>query len=69
VEHDVATLMMQRVFGVALGHEDLVDHDHLRHDPVMAVLANTLSATRSDCAPLAVKSTLNRLECSRGGCR
>jgi DDE family transposase len=61
-EHSVATLVGQRVFGLALGYEDLVDHDALRHDPVMAVLAGKLSARRSDCAPLAGKSTLNRLE-------
>ena len=64
VEHDIATLVMQRVFGIALGYEDLVDHDQLRHDPVMAVLAGKLAATRSGCAPLAGKSTLNRLELS-----
>ena len=65
VEHEVATLVGQRVFGIALGYEDLNDHDHLRHDPAMAVLAGKLSARRSDCAPLAGKSTLNRLELSR----
>ena len=65
VEHEVATLVGQRVFGIALGYEDLSDHDHLRHDPVMAVLAGKLAARRSDCAPLAGKSTLNRLELSR----
>jgi hypothetical protein len=48
-----------------LGHEDLIDHDQLRHDPVMAVLGGKLEAKRSDCAPLAGKSTLNRLELSR----
>jgi hypothetical protein len=53
------------VFGIALGYEDVIDHDHLRHDPVMAVLAGKLTARRSDCAPLAGKSTLNRLELSR----
>src|SRR6266404_2896850 len=62
VEHSVETLVGQRVFGVALGYEDLVDHDELRHDPTMAVLAGKLSARRKDCAPLAGKSTLNRLE-------
>jgi hypothetical protein len=61
----VATLVGQRVFGIALGYEDVSDHDHLRHDPVMAVLAGKLAARRSDCAPLAGKSTLNRLELSR----
>ncbi|HTR14360.1 MAG TPA: IS1380 family transposase [Roseiarcus sp.] len=65
VEHSVATLVGQRVFGIALGYEDLNDHDELRHDPVMAVLAGKLEARRDDCAPVAGKSTLNRLELSR----
>ena len=65
VEHQVETLVMQRVVGIALGYEDLNDHDQLRHDPVLAVLAGKLEAQRSDCAPLAGKSTLNRLELSR----
>ena len=65
VEHAVDRLLLQRVFGVALGYEDLIDHDELRHDPVMAVLAGKLSAQRSNCAPLAGKSTLNRLELSQ----
>jgi hypothetical protein len=53
------------VFGIALGYEDINDHDELRHDPVMAVLAGKLEARRADCAPVAGKSTLNRLELSR----
>ena len=65
VEHEIRTLVMQRVVGIALGYEDLIDHDELRHDPVLAVLAGKLTARRSDCAPLAGKSTLNRLELSR----
>jgi hypothetical protein len=65
IEHAVETLVMQRVVGIALGYEDLNDHDQLRHDPVMAVLANKLAASRSDCAPVAGKSTLNRLELSK----
>jgi hypothetical protein len=65
IEHQVSTLVGQRVFGVALGYEDLNDHDDLRHDPVMAVLAGKLKARRADCAPVAGKSTLNRLELSR----
>ena len=65
VEHQVETLVMQRVFGVALGYEDLNDHDELRRDPVLAVLAGKLQAQRPDCEPLAGKSTLNRLELSR----
>ncbi|NIR58035.1 MAG: IS1380 family transposase [Gammaproteobacteria bacterium] len=64
IEHEVETLVGQRVFAIALGYEDLVDHDHLRHDPVMAVLAGKLEAKREDCAPVAGKSTLNRLELS-----
>src|ERR1041385_986799 len=65
VEHLVPTLVGQRVFGMALGYEDINDHDELRHDPVMAVLAGKLEARRADCAPVAGKSTLNRLELSR----
>jgi hypothetical protein len=65
VEHLVPTLVGQRVFGIALGYEDINDHDDLRHDPVMAVLAGKLQAWRADCAPVAGKSTLNRLELSR----
>ena len=65
IEHEVKTLLGQRVFGIALGYEDLNDHDDLRHDPVMAVLAGKLRAKRKDCAPVAGKSTLNRLELSR----
>jgi len=38
IEHEVSTLVGQRVFGIALGYEDLIDHDQLRHDPVMAQL-------------------------------
>ena len=62
IEHTVGTLVGQRVFGLALGYEDLNDHDELRHDPVMAVLAGKLEARRRNCAPVAGKSTLNRLE-------
>src|SRR3974390_1475690 len=65
IEHLVATLVGQRVFGIALGYEDINDHDELRHDPMMAVLAGKLKAWRTDCAPVAGKSTLNRLELSR----
>jgi hypothetical protein len=65
VEHLVPTLVGQRVFGIALGYEDLNDYDELRHDPAMAVLAGKLKAWRADCAPVAGKSTLNRLELSR----
>ena len=65
VEHDVKTLVGQRVFGLALGYDDLNDHDHLRHDPMMHILAGKLESRRRGCAPIAGKSTLNRLELSR----
>src|SRR5690606_440900 len=62
VEHTVRTLIGQRVFGMALGYEDLIDHEQLRHDPVFGALLGKLSAKRERCAALAGKSTLNRLE-------
>lgn len=63
VEHQVETLVGQRIFGLALGYEDLNDHDELRKDPTFAVLAGKLSPVlRSNCEALAGKSTLNRLE-------
>ena len=61
-EHSVRTLVAQRITGLALGYEDLNDHDQLRHDPVMGLLAGKIGGTRNDCAALAGKSTLNRLE-------
>ena len=42
----MATLVGQRIFGIALGYEDVLDHDDLRHDPMMAVLAGKLEARR-----------------------
>jgi hypothetical protein len=62
IEHAVRTLVGQRVFGLALGYEDLNDHEQLRHDPVMGALLGKLLARRKQCAALAGKSTLNRLE-------
>jgi hypothetical protein len=63
VEHQVETLVGQRIFGLALGYEDLNDHDELRKDLTFAVLAGKLSPVlRTDCEPLAGQSTLNRLE-------
>ena len=68
IEHSLETLVGQRLFGLALGYEDLNDHDQLRNDPVMAVLAGKLESRRKGCAPVAGKSTLNRLEQAlRGG--
>jgi len=62
VEHSLETLVAQRVHGIALGYEDLNDHDELRYDPVLGLVSGKLEARRSDCAVLAGKSTLNRLE-------
>ena len=60
VTHSVAALVRQRVYALALGYEDLNDHEQLRRDPVLAVLAEAEDLT----APLAGKSTLNRLALS-----
>ena len=60
--HSLRTLVGQRVVGLALGYEDVNDHDQLRHDPVLGLLAERLEPKRADCAVLAGKSTLNRLE-------
>ena len=61
VDHTVGAMVGQRVFGIALGYEDLLDHDELRDDPVMRMLSGRLSE------PLAGKSTLNRLEHAPAG--
>lgn len=57
-QHSVEQMLAQRVYGLALGYEDLNDHDQLRHDPLIAVLAGKPEADQ----PLASKSTLCRLE-------
>ena len=69
VEHTVGELLAQRVFALALGYEDLNDHDTLRHDPLLAVLVGKADPTGQDRRrnedrgkSLAGKSTLNRLE-------
>jgi len=62
IEHAVRTLVGQRMLGIALGYEDLIDHDDLRREPVLATALGKLEARRATCAPLAGKSTLNRLE-------
>ena len=60
VEHTVAEMVAQRVYGLALGYEDLNDHEQLRHDPLLGLLAGK----RDLDAALAGKSTLNRMELS-----
>ncbi len=67
VEYDVPTLLGQRLFGLALGSEDLNDHDELRHDPLLAACLDRLGAKRKDCAALAGRNTLGRLERSPSG--
>jgi hypothetical protein len=73
VEHSVRAMVGQRIFGLALGYEDLNDHEHLRADPLLAVLCEKADPTGSDRLrqedqgkPLAGKSTLNRLEHGQG---
>ena len=63
VEHSLGTLIRQRVMGLALGYEDLNDHDQLRHDPLIATLVDNGDPTQA----LAGKSTLNRLELTPEG--
>ncbi len=60
--HSVEELLSQRIFGIALGYEDLNDHEQLRHDPLMAVLAGKTDPSPQEGFALAGKSTLNRLE-------
>jgi hypothetical protein len=62
VEHSVLELLSQRIYGLALGYEDLNDHEQLRKDPVFGVLAGREELD----APLAGKSTLNRMELGAG---
>jgi len=69
IEHSVEELLGQRIFGLALGYEDLNDHDRLRHDPLLAVacgksdpLGTGRREERDRGKALAGKSTLNRLE-------
>lgn len=74
IEHQVGELVSQRVYGLALGYEDLNDHDELRRDPVLALLVGKSDLggqqrrrERDRGQPLAGKSTLNRLEGTTDG--
>jgi Transposase DDE domain group 1 len=58
IEHALSQMLAQRIYGLALGYEDLADHEELRNDPLLGVLAGKREITE----PLAGKSTLNRLE-------
>jgi hypothetical protein len=63
VEHELGEMLAQRIYGLALGYEDLNDHEELRRDPLLAVVAGR----REVAEPLAGKSTLNRLELTPAG--
>jgi hypothetical protein len=69
IEHSVEELVSQRVYGLALGYEDLTDHDDLRRDPLLATMVGKVDPRgegrlreRDRGKALAGKSTLNRLE-------
>jgi Transposase DDE domain group 1 len=63
VEHRIEQMLAQRVYGLALGYEDLNDHEQLRHDPLLRVLAGKAEPGQE---ALAGKSTLNRMELGDG---
>jgi Transposase DDE domain group 1 len=63
VEHALGELLAQRIYALALGYEDLNDHEELRRDPLLALLAGKRELEE----PLAGKSTLNRLELTPSG--
>jgi hypothetical protein len=63
IEHPVEQMLAQRVYGLALGYEDLNDHEQLRHDPLLGVLAGKAEPGQE---ALAGKSTLNRMELGAG---
>jgi hypothetical protein len=74
IEHTVEELAAQRAYALVLGYEDLLDHDDLRHDPLLAALVGKVDPTGQDRRrkqdrgkPLAGKSTLNRLELTPAG--
>lgn len=72
IEHDVQSLVAQRVYAIALGYEDLNDHDTLRSDSLLAVMVGKRDPQglhrvreQDEGSALASSSTLNRLELSR----
>ena len=74
IEYSIRELVSQRVLGIALGYEDLNDHDTLSADSLLAVLVGKADPTGERCSrkadrgkPLASSSTLNRLELTRPG--
>jgi hypothetical protein len=63
IEHALSEMLAQRIYGLALGYEDLNDHEELRNDPLLGML----TGRRDLDTPLAGKSTLNRLELTPAG--
>lgn len=63
IVHELRELLAQRIYGLALGYEDLNDHEELRRDPLLALVAGKRRLEE----PLAGKSTLNRLELTPAG--
>lgn len=62
VDHPIEEMLAQRIYGLALGYEDVNDHEQLRNDPVFGILAGRAELSE----PLAGKSTLNRMELGTG---
>ena len=62
IQHTVEEMLSQRILGLALGYEDLNDHEQLRQDPLLKLLAGKADLNE----PLAGKSTLNRMELGDG---
>ena len=62
IEHSILEMLSQRIYGLALGYEDVNDHEQLRRDPVFGILAGREELEE----PLAGKSTLNRMELGAG---
>lgn len=62
IEHPIQMQVAQRLYGLVQGYDDLNDHEQLRHDPMLGIAVGKLESGHARCAPLAGKSTLNRLE-------
>jgi hypothetical protein len=62
IDHSILEMLSQRIYGLALGYEDINDHEQLRKDPVFGILAGREELDE----PLAGKSTLNRMELGAG---
>ena len=76
IEFSVKELLTQQIMGLALGDEDLNDHDVLRHDRLLALIVGRNDITGQDRRdeqnrgkPLAGKSTFNRLQLTPPGAR